>query len=94
MAADPVYVNLGDQYCTDCGLPSVVKVEDRPMCGHCFHLGISAAQSLKLHVAAMPDGSQPEPPIEESMRAALGEIEQLRARIDSFIQSLDAQGIR
>ncbi|MCA1732315.1 MAG: hypothetical protein LC732_01775 [Acidobacteria bacterium] len=94
MAADPVYVNLGDQVCSGCGLPSVVKVEDRPMCGHCFHLGISATQSRKLHVAAMPDENPPEAPIEDAMRAALGDIEQLRARIDSFLQSLDAQGIR
>ena len=94
MAADPVYVNLGDQHCSDCGLPSVVKVEDRPMCGHCFHLGISAERSRKIHAAAMPERNRPEPPLEVEMRAALGEIDLLRKRIDSFIRSLDAQGIR
>ena len=94
MAADPVYVNLGDDSCSNCGLPSVVKVEEKPMCGHCFHLGISAERSRKIHTAAMPERNRPEPPIEVEMRAALGEIDLLRKRIDSFLRSLDAQGIR
>lgn len=88
MAAEPVYVNQGDDYCTDCGLPSAVKIEDRPMCGHCFYLGMSAAQSRKLHRASEPQ-IESEPSFESAVRQALEEFDHLKRKMDELLVTLD-----
>lgn len=90
MSAEPVYVNQGDDCCRGCGLPSAVKVEDRPMCGHCFYLGITAAQSSKLH-GISPQRPTEEPSIEEAIRQALEEFDHLRRRMDELLVVLDTK---
>lgn len=88
MSAEPVYVNHGEDHCTDCGLPSAVKVEDRPMCGHCFYLGVTAAQSRKLHEFT-PQRPAAEPSIETAVRQALEEFDHLRRKMDELLVALD-----
>ena len=57
MAADPVYGNPNKRCFSEFGLPSVVEVEERPMCRHCFRLGLTPARSQEIHRAS---GTQPQ----------------------------------
>ena len=90
MSAEP-HTPVSDDHCAECGLPSAVKLNDRPMCGHCFHLGISAAQSDKLHrwnPRAITD-----PSVQEVVHAALREFDVLRKRIDSILETIDSNPV-
>ena len=92
MAAEPLHTHSDDQTCS-CGLSSVVKVQDRPMCGHCFHLGMTVAQSRRIH--SWEDSYQTEEPdsdLDEILRAAVTQFDELRQQIDSLLESLDGRG--
>ncbi|HVR41809.1 MAG TPA: hypothetical protein VMS56_00030 [Thermoanaerobaculia bacterium] len=90
MTALPATVNRPDEVCS-CGLPPVVRIDERSMCGHCFHLGISAAQSHRLHRWSRDAASPDEPSIEEVVRAALDEFELLERKVEIVLRKLEAK---
>ncbi|MGH9457874.1 MAG: hypothetical protein ACRD2J_09585 [Thermoanaerobaculia bacterium] len=65
----------------------MIRVNDVPMCGHCFRLGMTAAQSSKLHRPSVP--LRDDEDLEAAVRATLEEFDELKRRMDSLLVALE-----
>ena len=76
--------------CIGCGLPSVVRLEDKFMCGHCFHLGLTLARSQEIHRAS---GTAPETDVPADLRStvdrALREFSEVKGKVEELLRVLE-----